>query len=87
VATLSFGGAVIAAVGTLDTSTVEYAAADTAGKVPDQSQTLSALQADTFLAVAAGFATWGSRSASQSFGRVRYRGGWVGSRWQGGSSG
>jgi hypothetical protein len=56
-ATLVFGGALIAAGGFFADTTVEFAAADTAGDVPGQvTQTLSALQADTFFGIAAGFA-------------------------------
>ena len=59
-ANISFGGAVLAAVGALATTTVEYAAAHSAGHVPAQvTQTLSVLQADTFLPIAAGFAVFG----------------------------
>jgi hypothetical protein len=57
---IAFAGAIIAAVGFLAVTTVEFAAADTAGDVPPQvTQTLSALQADTFLPIAAGFALFG----------------------------
>ena len=59
-ANISFGGAVLAAAGMLVDTTLEYAAAHTAGHVPGTvTQTLSALQADTFLGMAAGFAVFG----------------------------
>jgi hypothetical protein len=59
-ANIAFAGAIIAAVGFLADTTVEYTAADTAGDVPPQvTQALSALQADTFLPIAAGFGLFG----------------------------
>jgi hypothetical protein len=59
-ANLSFGGAIVAATGMLAISTVEYAAAHSAGHVPATvTQTLSALQADTWLGFAAGVAVFG----------------------------
>jgi hypothetical protein len=57
---ISYGGGILAAAGMLAISTVEYAAADSAGHVPGQvTQTLSALQANTFLGLAAGLAIFG----------------------------
>jgi hypothetical protein len=59
-ANLSFGGAIVAAVGMLAISTVEYTAANSAGHVPGSvTQTLSALQADNWLGFAAGAALYG----------------------------
>ena len=56
-ATISFGGALIAMVGLLLGTTFEFAAADTVGDVPvTVTQTLSALQADSYFPIAAGFA-------------------------------
>jgi hypothetical protein len=57
---IAFGGALVAVAGMLFDTTVEYCAAHTAGHVPGTvTQTLSALQADTFLGMAAGFAIFG----------------------------
>jgi hypothetical protein len=59
-ATLTFGGTLLAAVGALAGTSLEFAAADSAGHVPAQvTQTLSVLQADTYLGIAAGFAVLG----------------------------
>jgi hypothetical protein len=59
-ANLSLAGGVLAGAGMLFITTVEYAAADSAGEVPAAvTQTLSVLQADTFFMVAAGFAIFG----------------------------
>ena len=56
-ATISFGGALIAMVGLFLGTTLEFAAADTVGDVPvTVTQTLSALQADSYFPIAAGFA-------------------------------
>src|SRR3954466_1576373 len=52
---ISFGGALVTAVGMLGITTVEFAAAHSAGHVPAAvTQTLSALQADTYFGVSAG---------------------------------
>jgi len=78
--TISFGGALIAAVGMLTIATVEYAAAHSAGDVPATvTQTLSALQADTFLGVAAGFGIFGIASglAMIRTGAISTRLGWL----------
>jgi hypothetical protein len=59
-ASLTFGGIVLCAVGMLGTTTVEYAVADSAGHVPATvTQALSVLQADTFIMIAPGFAIFG----------------------------
>jgi hypothetical protein len=59
-ANLTFGGILLAAVGALMGTSIEFAAADSAGHVPAQvTQTLSVLQADTYLGIAAGFAVLG----------------------------
>ena len=59
-AALTFGGAIVAVAGMLANATVEFAAAHSAGDVPAQvTQTLSALQADTFFPIAAGFGVFG----------------------------
>jgi hypothetical protein len=59
-ADISFGGVLVTAAGILAIATVELAAADTAGDVPGQvTQTLSALQAESYLGVAAGFGLFG----------------------------
>jgi hypothetical protein len=59
-ANLAFGGALVAVAGMLFNTTIEYAAAHSAGHVPGTvTQTLSAIQADTFLGMAAGFAVFG----------------------------
>ena len=59
-ANLSFAGAILAAVGMLSISMVEYAAANSAGHVPGSvTQTLSAFQADNWLGFAAGAALYG----------------------------
>ena len=59
-ANISFAGAIVAATGMLAISTVEYAAAQSAGHVPaGVTQTLSVLQADTWLGFAAGAAVFG----------------------------
>jgi hypothetical protein len=59
-ANITFGGALLGAAGMLGSGGVEFAAADSAGRVPGQvTQALSALQADTFLMIAGGFAVFG----------------------------
>jgi len=59
-ASLTFGGVLLSAVGMLGTTTLEYAAADSAGHVPATvTQALSVLQADTFILIAPGFAVFG----------------------------
>jgi hypothetical protein len=59
-ANLSFAGAILAAVGMLTITTVEYTAAHSAGDVSASvTQTLSVLQADTWLGFAAGAALYG----------------------------
>jgi hypothetical protein len=58
-ANITFGGGLLAAAAALATAGIEYAAAQTAGHVPGTvTQTLSALQADTFLPIAGGFAVF-----------------------------
>jgi hypothetical protein len=58
-ANIAFGGALLAAAAALMTAGIEYAAAHSAGHVPGTvTQTLSALQADTFLPIAGGFAVF-----------------------------
>ena len=55
-AAISFGGALIAMMGLLIGTSLEFAAADTVGDVPvTVTQTLSALQADSYFPIAAGF--------------------------------
>jgi hypothetical protein len=79
-ANISFGGALIAAMGMLAISTLEYVTANSAGDVPAQvTQTLSALQADTFFAVAAGFGLFGIAAglAILRTGRLSRRLGWL----------
>ena len=59
-APLTLAGAVLTATGMLAVTTVEFAAADSAGKVPaDVTQALSVLQADTWFGIAVGFAVFG----------------------------
>lgn len=56
-ATIAFGGGVIAAVGLLSNSAFEFAAANSAGEVPPQvTQTFSALYEDFFFPIPAGMA-------------------------------
>src|SRR5262249_2768003 len=79
-AAISFGGALIAAAGMLTITTVEYAAAHSAGDVPATvTQTLSALQADTFLGLAAGFGIFGIATglAMVRTGAISVRLGWL----------
>jgi hypothetical protein len=79
-AAISFGGAVIAAAGMLTITTVEYAAAHSAGDVPATvTQTLSALQADTFIGLAAGFGIFGVATglAMVRTGAISTRLGWL----------
>jgi hypothetical protein len=57
---IAYGGGILAAAGMLAISTIEYATANSAGHVPAQvTQTMSALQADTFLGLAVGLAVFG----------------------------
>ena len=77
---ITFAGAIIAATGMLAITTVEYAAAQSAGDVPAQvTQTLSALQANTFLGVSAGFGIFGVAAgmAILRTGAMSRRMGWV----------
>jgi hypothetical protein len=59
-ATISLAGAVVAVSGFFLDTSIEYTAAHSAGDVPAQvTQTLSVLQADTWLPIAGGFAVFG----------------------------
>jgi hypothetical protein len=59
-ANISFAGAIVTATGMLAISSVEFAAAHSAGHVPATvTQTLSALQADTWIGLAAGLVLFG----------------------------